>query len=133
LRHTFPIVMVLIVFNLVIVWFDAMGFFRYHPVGTWSDFNVGAFLMKDVIFGTYGFLAIGISILGGIAAKLLNINAFKMIMYMEIFWLPYTRTISIFHEVLKGTSNAFLLIITIFTIVMSFVFLYDLIEMSGEV
>ena len=124
MNKAYVLVMVMIVVNLVFVWFDAMEFFAYQPMGT----NVEYPRNYAIDF----FVAAGMISLAAVASVFIKVNAFAMIMFTTIFWYPFYLTSGIFLEILKDAPMAFLGIIGIFTTIMLFIYAYALIEMSSS-
>lgn len=131
MNKAYIIAMVMICFNFVLIWFNAMGFFLYQPQGIEGvAYNEGSYGFNNLV--TDGFLIIGLTLLGGLISLFTRVNAFAMIMFINIFWFPYIKTIDVFLNILQGTPDAFSVgIFTIFTGMMLFVFAYALIEMSS--
>lgn len=130
MNKAYVLAMVMIVVNLIFIWFSAMEFFSYQPQGTDVTYDVAKYGFANLI--TDGFIAVGLALLAGLVSLFVRINAFAMIMFTEIFWFPFYKTSGIFYEVLKGTPEAFLGITSIFMIIMFFIFAYALIEMSSS-
>lgn len=113
-----------------------MGFFHYQPENiAQEDLSIS----DKITTSTSGGMIISVTALIlalGIAAKALalitGINAIKLILYMEIFWVPYYATLDTLNNVFRGTPDAFMGFILIFTTIMLFVFAYDLYEMTGD-
>lgn len=130
MNKAYVLVMIFVVLNLVLVFFSSMEFFVYQPEGTEVGYN------EDYGFAnllTDGFIAMGLAMLGLIVAAFVRINAFSMIMFVEIFWFPYYKTVGIIHEVFQyAPIEVELGIYGIFTTIMLFVFAYALIEMSSS-
>jgi len=133
LNKAYVLAMVMICFNLVLIWFNAMEFFSYQPSGVEGiSYNTGSYGFSDIIIS--GFLITGLTSLAILfAARFVQINAFAMILFTNIFWIPYLATVKIFQSVLQNnTPEAFWGIFTIFTGIMLFIFAYALIEMSNS-
>ena len=123
MNKAYVLVMMMVAFCLVMTFFDTLGFFTYQPQAPSVSINI----VID------GFIGVGLALLGGLVAMFVKINAFAMIMFVEIFWFPYYKTIGIFHEVFQYAPIEFEIgIISIFTTFMLFVFAYALIEMSSS-
>jgi len=123
MNKAYVLVMIMVTFCLVMTFFDTLNFFIYQP-------QAPSVVMNIVIDG---FIAAGLAALGGLVAMFVKINAFAMIMFVEIFWFPYYKTTGIFHEVFQYTPIEFEVgTIGIFTALMLAVFAYALIEMSGS-
>ena len=129
LNKAYVIAMCIVAFNLVLIWFNAMEFFSYQPMGTDVSYNLESYGIGNLLVD--GLLASGLSIVGFFTARYLRVNALAMVLFVNIFWFPYTKTMGIFHEMFKDAPEAFLGIIAIFTTLMLFVFAYALIEMSS--
>ena len=123
MNKAYVLAMFMITFCMVMTFFGTLGFFRYQPQAPSVTMNI----VID------GFVAIGLAALGGLVHMFTKINAFAMIMFVQIFWFPYYKTIGIFHEVFQYTPVEFEVgIIAIFTTLMLCVFAYALIEMSSS-
>lgn len=136
MNKAYVLAMVMIIFNLVLIWFNAMELFSYQPsgLGTLDEQVAGypsAYSFDNIAFEGFIFVALT-ALLGIVIAKLFRINAFSLILFINIFWLPYLVTIKIFDSVLGDTPIAFQGIIIIFTSIMVFIFAYALIEMSNS-
>lgn len=122
--------MVFVLVNLVLVFFDSLGFFVYQPQGVEVGYNESygfANLLTD------GFIACGLALLGLVVAAFVRINAFSMVMFVEIFWFPYIKTVGIVHEAFQyAPIEVEVGIYSIFTTIMLFVFAYALIELSSS-
>jgi hypothetical protein len=140
MKNTAVIILFLVVVNFTIAWFGSMGFFTVGPSGIEPDdpdkkvydeskFSFAPLLSGDNIAAA-GFLFVGLALVGYVASVFLRINAFAMIMFTNIFWLPYLNTVSILWGFLVGAPAAFLGIASIFSTIMLFIFAYALIEMS---
>ena len=123
--------MVLVIFNLVLIWFGAMGFFDYTPEGTEVNNPGGILGFSGLDLWGVSFLIAGITAIAAVISRLTGINLVKMVLYMNVFWFPYIATMGTFNKVFAGSPDVFLGFFTIFSIVMIFVFAYDLYEMSG--
>lgn len=125
-------IVVLLIFiitvNLGFMWFNQMDFFSSSPEGQGVT-NLFS-LTQGIGWITTGFLAIGLGLLAAFASQFLKINAFGIIAFTEFFWIPYANTITVFYSVLKDAPSAFLGIITIFTTLMTLLYLYTMIEWS---
>jgi hypothetical protein len=125
--------MTLITFNLVLVWFDAMGFFAYQPVGENIDLEGERFGLTGSSFNFIILMGVILGLIGIILSRFtVNINAFSMILFMEAFWLPYIASTGIFYKIFIDVPYAFLGIIGIFSAMMIGVFLIALIEMNSS-
>lgn len=127
MRKSAVIAITLIFFNLVLIWFDSMGFFNYQPEGQQVSLsgNINLFSMAALLLFLAG--------AGGVISKLTNINAFGIIMYMEIFWGPFVLTATTFNKLFTGSPAAFLGFYSIFFTICCFVFAYDIYEIMREV
>lgn len=122
--------MFIVTINLVLVFFAAINLFPYQPEGTSITYNPDYGFANIV---TDGFIMAGLALLGIIISAFVRINAFAIIVFTNIFWFPYIKTMSIYHEVLQYGGIAFEAgIITIFSTLMLFIFAYALIEMSSS-
>lgn len=125
----------MIIFLIVVCWgftfFNTLGFFKYQPGGTSIGYDTAKFGFNNIL--TDGFLIAGLGFLAGLIARWAKINAFALIMFTEIFWLPYIKTQFIFTSVLWGAPAVLLSFVTIWSIVMLFLFAYTLIEWSNSV
>lgn len=133
MNKAYVLAMVMICFNFVLIWFNVMEFFSYQPSGVEGiSYNTGSYGFSDIIIS--GFLITGLTSLAILfAARFVQINAFAMILFTNIFWIPYLATVKIFQSVLQNnTPEAFWGIFTIFTGIMLFIFAYALIEMSNS-
>ena len=133
MNKAYVVSMVMICFNFVIIWFNAMEFFSYQPTGVGgAGYNTGLYGFDNLLTG--GFLIFGLSALTFFfAARFIRINAFPMFMFTNIFWIPYIATIDIFRNVLyNNTPEVFWGILTIFTGMMGFIFAIALIQMSSS-
>lgn len=106
-----------------------MEFFSYQPGGTGVSYE-GKYGFANLL--TDGLLATGLLLLAGLVSMFVRINAFAIIVFTQIFWFPYIKTSGIFYEVLQDAPAVFLGIISIFTVIMLFIFAYALIEMSSS-
>lgn len=132
MNKAYVLAMVMICFNAVLIWFAAMEFFSYQPVGVGSAGYNSLYDFTD-LFGGGGFLVVGLSALGSFfVARFVRINAFAMFMFVNIFWLPYIVTVQVFRNALYGTPEAFQGILAIFTMIMLFIFAMALIQMSNS-
>jgi len=122
--------MFIITVNLVFAFFGTLGFFSYQPEGVDITYN-DKYGFNDML--TDGFIISGLALLGLIVSAFVRINAFAMIMFVEIFFFPYIKCLGFFHEVLQFTPAAFENgIYLIFTTIMLFIFAYALLEMSSS-
>jgi hypothetical protein len=78
-----------------------------------------------------GFIIAGLGFLAGLIARWAKINAFALIMFTEIFWVPYLKTQFIFTSILWDVPAVLLGFVGIWTTVMLFLFAYTLIEWSN--
>lgn len=131
MRKSAGIVMVLVIFNLVLIWFSLMGFFNYQPEGTEVENPASIMGFTSVNLWGYTALIAMIAVIAGVISRLTGVNLVKMVLYMEIFWFPYVLTMGTFNTLFAGSPDSFLWFATIFSIIMIFVFAYDLYEMSG--
>lgn len=131
MRKSAVIVMVLIIFNVVLLWFSAMGFFNYSPEGTEVESTGGVLGFTGTSIWGYTLLITSVALIGGAISRVTGINMVKMILYMEIFWVPYVTTMGTFNIVFNSSPESFLGFASIFSLIMIFVFAYDLYEMSG--
>lgn len=122
------ILIFIITVNLGFMWFNQMDFFSSSPEGQGVT-NLFS-LTQGMGWITTGFLAIGLGLLAAFASQFLKINAFGIIAFTEFFWIPYANTITVFYSVLNDAPSAFLGIITIFTTLMTLLYLYTMIEWS---
>ena len=132
MNKAYVLAMVMISFNLVLIWFNAMEFFSYQPAGIEGvAYNTGQYGFGDILIS--GFLITGLTSLAILfVGRFMRINAFALILFTNIFWIPYLATVQIFQNVLEyNTPEAFWGIFTIFTGMMLFIFAYALIEMSN--
>jgi hypothetical protein len=126
------ILIFIITITLGMTWFNAMGFFE----NTASGDSVGSNLFNlttTIGWITTSFLFMGLALLGAFVSNFLKINAFGIIAFTELFWLPYATTVSIFKDFLmqpEGMPVAFLGIFTIFTTIMALLYIYTMIEWS---
>jgi len=130
LNKAYVLAMVMIVVNLVFIWFNAMEFFSYQPMGTEVAYDVKNYGFVNLFID--GMIGTGLMLAGALAAMFLKINAIALILFVEIFWFPFYKTSGIFHEILKSTPEVFWGIEGIFMTIMFFVFAYALIEMSSS-
>lgn len=130
MNKAYVIVMCFVSFNLVLMWFNTMGFFSYQPMGSDITYDTSEYGFANIVAD--GFLITGLALLGIVISIFTRINAFSMIMFCNIFWFPYYKTSGIFFEMFQDAPEAFLGIIAIFTTLMLFVFAYALIEMSSS-
>lgn len=133
MNKAYVLAMVMICFNLVIIWFNAMEFFSYQPSGIESvTYNTEQYGFSDILIS--GFLITGLTSLGILfVGRFMRINAFALIVFTNIFWIPYLATVKVFQNVLQtDTPEAFWGFFTIFTGMMLFIFAYALIEMSNS-
>lgn len=130
MNKAYVLAMVMIIVNVLFIWFQAMQFFAYQPQGTEVTYDVAKYGFTDIIRD--GFIAFGLALLAGLVSLFVKINAFAMIMFTEIFWFPFYKTSGIFYEILKDAPVAFLGITSIFMTIMLFIFAYTLIEMSSS-
>jgi len=131
LNKAYVLAMVMIVVNLCFIWFAAMEFFSYQPVGTDVEYPQ-QYGFANIFSPIDGFVAVGLGLLAGLVSMFIRINAFAMIMFTTIFWFPFYKTSGIFLEVLKDTPVVFLGIVAIFMTIMFFIYAYALIEMSSS-
>lgn len=123
MNKAYVLVMFMVTFCLVMTFFATLNFFAYQPQAPSIALNI----VID------GFIITGLALLGVVVNTFAKINAFAMLMFIEIFWFPYYKTIGIFHEVFQYTPIEFEVgIIGIFTALMLAVFAYALIEMSSS-
>ncbi len=115
------IVIFLIVLNWAFVWFGNMGFFEYGPLGMIITFH----------WAIDTFIITGLGLLGLIFSSVVKINAFALIMFIEVFWWPYIKASALIGHLLIDTPAAFATIEGIFGIIMLLIFAMALIEMSG--
>lgn len=130
MNKAYVLAMVMIVVNLIFIWFGTMEFFTYQPTGIDVGYDTAKYGFSNLILD--GFIATGLGLLAGLVSIFMRINAFAMIMFVEVFWFPFYKTSGIFYEVLKDAPAAFLGITGIFMTIMFFVFAYALIEMSSS-
>jgi len=124
------LVLTLVIFNLVLVFFDTQGFFSYQPQGVEIEYDVAKYGFANLLVD--GFIITGLALLGLIISAITRINAFAMILFVEIFWFPYYKVSGVFYEVMKSSPEVALGLAGIFTTIMLFVFAYALIEMSSS-
>lgn len=133
MNKAYVLAMVMICFNLVLIWFNAMEFFTYQPTGVGGiEYNESSYGFDDLLVS--GFLITGLgSLLILFASRFVQINAFAIILFTNIFWHPYFATTKIFENILyNNTPAAFWGILGIFTGIMLFIFAYALIQMSNS-
>jgi len=110
-----------------------MEFFSYQPAGMEGvTYNTEQYGFSDILIS--GFLITGLTSLAILfVGRFMRINAFALILFTNIFWIPYLATVGIFQNVLQtNTPEAFWGIFTIFTAIMTFIFAYALIKMSNS-
>lgn len=124
------ILMFMITLNLTFVWLNAMGFTQnIGPQGQSipNMFNLtttSGWLMTSFIF-------LGLSIMGAFISNLFKINAFAVVIFTELFWLPYANTVSIFNAILVDTPLVFSLgLIGMITTLLTLLYVYTMIEWS---
>lgn len=131
MNKAYVLVMFIVIVNLVLAFFGTLGFFSYQPEGVDIAYNSTEYGFDNLL--TDGFIATGLALLGLVISAFVRINAFAMIMFIEIFWFPYLKCLGFFHEVLQYTPEAFEIgIYGIFTTIMLFIFAYALLEMSSN-
>lgn len=132
MNKAYVLAMVMICFNFILIWFNAMEFFSYQPAGAEGvSYDTYYYGVGDIL--TSGFLITGLTALGILfVGRFMRINAFALIIFTNIFWIPYLATSAIFYNILYyNTPEAFWGIFSIFTGMMAFIFAYALIEMSS--
>jgi len=131
LNKAYIIAMVMICFNFVLIWFAAMEFFSYQPAGIEGiGYNTALYGFDNI--ASEGLVFSILSALGiFVASRFIQIPAFAMFAFTNIFWIPYLATIKVFENVLYDTPEAFQGILVIFTGIMIFIFAYALIQMSS--
>ena len=123
--------MVLVIFNLILLWFNLMGFFNYSPAGVNVPNTGGILGFTATNVWALSILTGGIAIIAAAISRITGVNLIKMVLYMEIFWIPYVTTMDTFSTIFNTSPESFLWFASIFSLVMIFVFAYDLYEMSG--
>jgi hypothetical protein len=117
-----------------------MNFFSSQPQGIGAlgepgdtgYYDANRFPINGLIVNSI--MGIGIAILAGFIAQGLRINALAMIIFAEVFWLPYLNTLAIFDHIFVDTPLVFSIgFVCIFTTLMVFCFIYALLEMSSSV
>jgi len=138
-RNIIIIIVFLVVLNMTLALFGTLQFFTDTPSVTDSEGDpkgqpptnldvrsVGAFIAFISSIVLASLIAIGLSIVT-------HINVMKMVLFMNIFWIPYIQVVGLIHNVLStgGTPLALTVGVEgIFTVVMLFVFGWALMEMS---
>ena len=127
-------VAVTVIFLIVFCWafwfVGTLGFFNTGPEGaviTYDDkYTLNNLLADGFLIAGLGALAILMRVAG------VKINAFALVMFIEIFWYPYLKTVFIFTSVLAIAPAVLISIVGIWTTVMLFMFAYTLIEWSNS-
>lgn len=140
------LVVFMILFCVGFNFFTLLGFFSFQPEG--KELNEGNLAEGELGYDTgkywigsgsflitNGLLSVAIGILGFISARVLKINAIGMILFAELFFMPYVNTIFIFGQMLQplegiGVLATFLIIVGIITTVILFLFGFEVTKMA---
>jgi len=84
-----------------------------------------------------GLLATGATLIAGFVARFLQINAFAMVLFTNLFWLPFITTSHLILSAILGADGGNVVVAVgfeaIFFTFMVLSFAWALIEMSGSV
>lgn len=140
------LVVFMIIFCIGFNFFAALGFFSFQPAGKELSegdikegelgYDTGSYWIGSGNFLiTNGLLAVGIGVLGFISARVLKINSIGMILFAELFFLPYINTVFIFGQMFQplegiGVLSSFVIVIGIITTLMLFLFGFQVTKMA---
>lgn len=121
----------MIVLNFGFVFFGTLGFFPHGPQGIILEYDLAHYTAGNFLMDI--FLTVGLAAMGGLVSNFVRINAFAMIMFTELFWLPFSKTIGVFWSIANQVPAAAVVVggfITIFTILMIVFYLFVMVEYS---
>jgi hypothetical protein len=121
----------MITINFGFVFFGNIGFFPHGPQGILLEYDLAHYTAGNFLMDL--FLTIGLAAIGGLVSNFVRINAFAMIMFTELFWLPFSKTIGVFWSITTQVPEAAVItggFITIFTILMIVFYLFTMVEYS---
>lgn len=140
------LVVFMIIFCVGFNFFALLGFFAVQPEGKELaegdisgdelGYDTGRYWIGSGSFlVANGLLSVGIGVLGFISARVLKINAIGMVLFAELFFLPYSNTVFIFAQLMKPLEGlalfaTFSVIIGILTMVMLFLFGFQVVKMA---
>lgn len=122
------IILFMITLNLGFIWVDNIGLISNPDISGQEVDNLYTSTLSDSWIIT-GFIMVVLAFLAILISSFLHINAFAVIAFTEIFWVPYANTVTIFNQILAPFGAAFYIgLISIFTTLMTFLYIYTMIE-----
>ncbi len=125
------ILIFMVALNFGFVFFGTIGFFPHGPQGILLEYNLDHYSAGNFLIDL--FIGFGLAAMGALVSNFLKINAFAMIMFTEVFWLPFTKTVGVFYSIAAYVPDATIVIggfITIFIIIMILLYLFTMVEYS---
>jgi hypothetical protein len=121
----------MIALNFGFVFMGTLGFFPHGPQGILLEYDLAHYTAGNFIIDL--FLSVGLAAMGAIVSNFVKINAFAMIMFTEIFWLPFSKTIGVFWSIANQIPGAAVVVggfVTLFTILMILFYLFTMVDWS---
>jgi len=121
----------MIILNFGFVFLGTIGLFPHGPQGILLEYSLDHYTAGNFIIDL--FIGVGLAAMGILVSNFLKINAFAMIMFTEIFWLPFTKTIGVFYSIANYVPDATATVvgfITAFIIIMILLYLFTMVEYS---
>lgn len=139
MKKIIVILFFMIALNFGFVFFGTMGFFPHGPQGVdvttidplLFEYDLSRYTAANFVIDILLFT--GLAAMGAIVSNFLRINAFAMIMFTELFWWPFSKTIGVFWSISEYTPDATMVVagfISIFTILMIVFYLFTMVEYS---
>jgi hypothetical protein len=130
----------LVIVNICFSWFGLMGFIHPETMPSSGDikdplsgkeYSISFYNTVDIIL----YVVIGgiLSVMAYFASNYLKINAFSMILFTDVIWIPFLSTLQIFNSIFISAGVPIVFygtLLSIFGFVMIILYLYTLAEWS---
>lgn len=125
------ILLFIIALNFGFVFLGSMGFFPRGPEGIVLEYDLTHYTASNFVIDL--FIGFGLALMGALVSNFLRINAFAIIMFTELFWFPFTKTVGVFYSIAARVPEAAVAVggfITIFITMMILLYLFTMVEYS---